>query len=157
MSDFQWIGTGFILLGLAWAGGFAFAHFRAAGKAKAAESWPSTLGRVISSEVRVEEGRDRDGDTTTWYNPVVTYSYSAGGRQLQGTRLRFGNPRSASRKKADAAIAPYAVGSSPAVRYNPENPEECVLETRKPSPIYLVMALFGLLFVGFGFMFSGLA
>jgi hypothetical protein len=157
VSDFQWIGLAFILLGLAWTAGFAFAHFRAAGKAKAAESWPSTLGRVVSCEVRIEESRDRHGGTTTWYNPVVTYSYTAAGRQLQGTRLRFGNPRSGSRKKADAAIAPYAVGSSPAVRYNPERPEECVLETRKPSPVYLIMAVFGLLFVGFGIVFTGLA
>jgi hypothetical protein len=155
VDDFQWIGMACILLGLAWTGGFAFAHIRAAGKAKAAASWPSTLGKVVSVEVREEEGRDRDGDTTTWYNPVVTYSYTAAGRQLQGTRLRFGNPRSASRKKAQAAIAPYAVGSSPAVRYNPERPEECVLETRKPSPIYLVMSVFGLLFVGFGILFTG--
>jgi|GEM_PF-5339617 len=29
-------------------------------------------------------------------------------------------------------------------------PEECVLGTKKPGPIYLIMALFGLLFVGFG-------
>ena len=149
-------GVGFILLGLLWSGGFAWAHLRAAGKAKAAETWPTATGRVLACEVRIEESSDRDGGTTTWYNPVVTYSYTAGGRELQGSRLRFGNPRSASRKKADAAIAAYPVGAAPAVRYNPEKPEECVLETRKPSPIYLVMAVFGLLFVGFGIMFSRL-
>jgi hypothetical protein len=43
------------------------------------------------------------------------------------------------------------------VRYNPDRPEECVLETRKPGPIYLVMAAFGLLFVGFGLFWDKLA
>ena len=153
----EFIGIGLILLGLVWAAAFGYAHFRAVGKAKAAESWPSAVGRVLSCEVVEEESTDREGHTTTWYNPVVVYSYSAGGRELEGRRLRFGNYRSASRKKAEAALAPYAEGSAPAVRYNPERPEECVLETRKPGPIYLVMAVFGLLFVGFGLFWDSLA
>jgi hypothetical protein len=153
----EFVGIGLILFGLIWAAAFGYAHFRAVGKAKAAESWPSAAGRVLSCEVVEEESTDREGHTTTWYNPVVVYSYSAGGREREGRRLRFGNYRSASRKKAEAALAPYAAGSTPAVRYNPEKPEECVLETRKPGPIYLVMAVFGLLFVGFGLFWDSLA
>jgi hypothetical protein len=153
----DFVGIGLILLGLIWAAAFAFAHFRAVGKAKAAESWPSAVGRVVSCQVVEEESTDREGHSTTWYVPVVAYSYSAGGRDLQGQRLRFGNYRSSSRKKAEAALAPYPQGSTPSVRYNPEQPEECVLETRKPGPIYLVMAAFGLLFVGFGLFWGSLA
>ena len=70
----EYIGIGMVLLGLLWAGGFAFVHYRAAAKAKAAESWPIAGARVVSSEVRVEESSDRDGGSTTWYNPVVVYS-----------------------------------------------------------------------------------
>jgi hypothetical protein len=146
----EYMGLGMLLLGLLWVGGFGYAHFRAVGKAKAAQTWPTASGRVISSEVVVEESTDREGGTSTWYNPVVTYAYSAGGRELTGRRLRFGNYRSSSRKKAEAALAAYSTGATPMVRYNPEDPEECVLETSKPGPIYLVMALFGFLFVGFG-------
>lgn len=154
MQEFQWIGVAAIAVGLLWMGGFTWAYFSAAGKAKASENWPSTLGKVISSEVRVEESRDRRGGTSTWYNPVVSYSYSAGGQKLHGDRLRFGNPRSGSRRKADEAVARYPVGSSPAVRYNPERPEECVLETTRPGPIYLIMALGGLVFVAVGYFFT---
>jgi hypothetical protein len=153
----EYIGIGMVVLGLVWLGGFAWAHFRAVNKAKAAESWPSVPGRVIACEVREEESSDREGNSSTWYNPVVTYAYSAGGREHQGSRLRFGNPRSASRKKADAAILPYPVGSTPPVRYNPERPEECVLETKKPGPIYLIMSVFGLLFVGMGLFWDRMA
>jgi hypothetical protein len=151
--DFQWIGSAMIVAGLLWTGGFTWAHFSALSQAKAAESWPSALGKVVSSEVRVEEGNRRNGRTATWYNPVVSYSYSAGGRQLHGDRLRFGNPRSASRRKADEAVARYAVGSAPAVRYNPERPEQCVLETARPGPIYLIMAPGGLVFLVVGVFF----
>ena len=145
----EYVGLGMLALGILWVAGFGYAHFRAVGKAKSAETWPTATGRVISSEVIEEESRDREGGTSTWYNPVVTYAYSAGGRQLTGRRLRFGNYRSANRRKAEAALAPYPVGGAPAVRYNPENPEECVLETSKPGPLNLVMALFGFLFIGF--------
>ena len=153
----EYVGLGLVLLGLVWTAGFAWAHVRAVARAKAAETWPAAPGRVVASEVVEEESSDRDGGTTTWYNPVVTYTYSACGRELTGRRLRFGNYRSGSRKKAEAALAPYPVGATPLVRYNPERPEDCVLETRKPGPLYLVMALFGLLFIGFGLMWGSLA
>ena len=146
----EFVGLGMLALGILWVAGFGYAHFRAAGKAKAAETWPTAPGRVVSSEVVEEESTDREGGTSTWYNPVVTYAYSAGGRELTGRRLRFGNYRSASRRKAEAALVPYPAGATPSVRYNPENPEECVLETTKPGPIYLIMAPFGFLFIGFG-------
>jgi hypothetical protein len=146
----NWVPVGLIVIGLVWFGALVWTHLRAVGKAKAAETWPTASGKVTSCEVVVEESSDREGGTTTWYNPVVGYAYNVGGRELTGQRLRFGNYRSSSRKKADAMIAPYAVGSSPTVRYNPEKPEECVLETRKPGPVYLVMAVFGLLFVTMG-------
>ncbi|HYJ84002.1 MAG TPA: DUF3592 domain-containing protein [Allosphingosinicella sp.] len=146
----EYVGIGMLLLGILWVAGFGWAHFRAVGKAKAAETWPTAPGRVISSEVVEEESNDRDGNSSTWYNPVVTYAYSAGGRELTSRRLRFGNYRFASRPKAEAACAPYPAGATPMVRYNPEKPDECVLETTKPGPIYLIMALFGFLFIGFG-------
>jgi hypothetical protein len=144
------VAVAMILIGLLWVAGFAWAHFRAVGKARAAETWPTVPGRVVAARVDVEESSDNDGNSTTWYNPVVSYGYTVAGRELQGTRLRFGNYRSASRKKAEAALAPYAVGSAPVVRYNPERPDECVLETSKPGPVYLLMAAAGLIFVVVG-------
>ena len=152
----EWVGVGLLALGVLWTLGFGYAHFRAVGKAKASESWPSAMGRVASCRIVEEESTDRDGNTSTWYNPVVDYSYSVGGREYQSQRLRFGNYRSASRKKAEAMLVPYPAGATPTVRYNPERPEECVLETRKPGPIYLVMAIFGLLFVGAGLFWNSM-
>jgi uncharacterized protein DUF3592 len=153
----DYVSPGMLLLGILWVAGFGYAHFRAVGKAKAAEIWPTATGRVLSCQVVEEESTDREGGTTTWYNPLVTYAYTAGGAELTGQRLRFGNYRSGSRRKAEAALAPYPVGSSPAVRYNPDKPDECVLETRKPGPVYLVMALFGFLFIGFGLFWGSIA
>jgi hypothetical protein len=152
----EWVGIGLLLLGIVWIAGFGYAHVRAVGKAKAAEGWPSAAGRVVGCDIVEEKSRDREGHTTTWYNPVVSYAYAVGGREYSGQRLRFGNYRSSTRKKAEAMLAPYPHGSTPAVRYNPDRPEECVLETTKPGPIYLVMALFGLLFVAAGLFWGSL-
>jgi hypothetical protein len=144
-----------VLIGVVWVGAFAWAHFRAVGKARAAETWPTVPGRVVSCRVDVEQSTDNDGNTSTWYNPVVTYGYWVGDRELQGTRLRFGNYRSSSPKKAEAALAPYVAGTAPTVRYNPDRPEECVLETTRPGPLYLVMAAVGLIFVVIGLFVAG--
>src|SRR5918993_1258215 len=97
----DYVGPGLLLIGILWTAGFGYAHYRALAKAKAAETWPVAAGRVVSCEVVEEESTDREGGTSTWYNPVVTYSYKAGGRELTGRRPRFGNYRSGSRQKAE--------------------------------------------------------
>jgi hypothetical protein len=88
---------------------------------------------------------------------VVAYSYSVGGRTFESKRLRFGNYRRASRPKAEAMLAPYRVGGSAQVRYNPQAPEECVLETARPGPVYAIMAAAGLIWIGVGLYFGSLA
>jgi hypothetical protein len=141
---------GLVVLGLLWTGGFAWAHLRAVGKARAAETWPTAVGTIISAAVVEEESTDREGHTSTWYNPVVAYSYSVGGRSFESKRLRFGNYRRASRPKAEAMLARYRAGGTAQVRYNPGAPEECVLETAKPGPVYAFMAAAGLIFIAVG-------
>jgi hypothetical protein len=144
------VGLAVAAFGILWVLGFGYIHYRAASKAKASETWPIASGKVLGCEVVVEESTDRESGTTTWYNPVVNYAYSVAGRDLQGNRLRFGNVRSSSRKKAEAALAPYPAGGALSVRYNPERPEECVLESRKPGPTYLIMAAIGIFVFALG-------
>ena len=144
------VGLAVAAFGILWMLGFGYAHYRFASKAKASETWPTAQGKVLDCQVVVEESQDREGGATTWYNPVVTYAYSVAGRDLQGNRLRFGNARSSSRKKAEACLAPYSAGGTLSVRYNPEKPEECVLESRKPGPLYLIMAAIGIFIFALG-------
>ena len=144
------VGLAVAAFGILWMLGFGYAHYRFASKAKASETWPTAQGKVLDCQVVVEESQDREGGATTWYNPVVTYAYSVAGRDLQGNRLRFGNARSSSRKKAEACLTPYPAGGALSVRYNPEKPEECVLESRKPGPLYLIMAAIGIFIFALG-------
>ncbi|HEY5722622.1 MAG TPA: DUF3592 domain-containing protein [Allosphingosinicella sp.] len=151
------IGTLLALFGLLWLVGFAFIHFRAVAKANASETWPTAMGKVTRAEVLVEEDSDRDGGSTTWYNPVVAYSYAVAGETIEGSRIRFANMRRGSRNKAEEVLARYRVGDSVTVRYNPEKPKEAVLESQRPGPLYLVMALAGLLFIAFGLVWGSMA
>ena len=149
------IGILLLLFGLLWLGGFAFIHFRAVAKANASETWPTAMGKVVRSEVIVEE--DKDGEGTTWYNPVVAYSYNVAGETIECSRIRFANMRRGSRKKAEEILARYGAGDSVTVRYNPEKANEAVLESRKPGPLYLILALGGLVFIAAGLMWGTIA
>ena len=144
------VGLGVVLVGLIWIFGFGYFHYRAASKARASESWPSAAGRILRAQIVVEESSNTEGGTTTWYNPLVNYTYAVAGRELEGKRLRFGNVRSTIRKRSEAALAPYAAGAPVSVRYNHEKPEECVLESHKPAATYLILAFPGIPILIFG-------
>jgi hypothetical protein len=150
------IGTLLALFGLLWLAGFAFIHFRAVAKAQASETWPTAMGTLTRSEIVVEEDSDQDGGTTTWYNPVVAYSYNVAGEAIEGSRIRFATMRRGSRKKAEEVLARYRAGDNVTVRYNPEKPKEAVLESQKPGPLYLIMALAGLIFIAFGLLWGSM-
>ncbi|HEX5183369.1 MAG TPA: DUF3592 domain-containing protein [Allosphingosinicella sp.] len=138
------IGLGVLLVGLLWIFGFGAIHYRAARKAQASETWPRAPGKLLRAEILVEESSSGEGGTTTWYNPAVAYAYKVADRKLEGKRLRFGNARSTIRKRAEAMLAPYAVGATVSVRYNPEKPEECVLESHAPAATALILAAAGI-------------
>lgn len=134
---------GLIAFGLVWILVFLFLHLRASRKAAAAERWPTVPGKILSSEVESAEGVTAGGGRTMIYVPLITYSYDVGGRSLRGKRIGFGKTAHASPAKAEADIAPYPVGSTPLVRYNPEKPEECVLETSRPGLAFLAVGSVG--------------
>ena len=145
-----WLGTAFILAGAAWIVTFLLIHRRAGARAKASEAWPTVPCELRESRLREEESTDSDGNTATVYVPELRYAYDVGGRSLEGTRLRFGSVRTGSRAKAESWIRPYPAGARASVRYNPEDPADCVLESVKPTGGYLVAAAVGLIFVALG-------
>jgi hypothetical protein len=57
--------------------------------------------------------------------------------------------------RSRASATPTAPGGG--ALQSGKRPEECVLETRKPGPIYLVMAMFGFLFIAFGLFWDAMA
>jgi hypothetical protein len=117
-------------------------------KAAAASHWAQAPGVVLSSRVETSTISDADGDETTWYKPQVHYSYTHNRVEYEGQRLRFGNSKTSTQKRAEEAVAKYPAGAQVTVRVNPQKPGEATLEAEMPKfrsflPIAIVFALGG--------------
>lgn len=96
-------------------------------RAKAALSWPTIKGEVLSSTV-VQHTDNESEYSSTSYEPVVEYQYSLMGQAYTGRRIAYG-ANSFNLKKAQEIAAKYPVGTPVTVHYNPEKPGDCTLET----------------------------
>ncbi|WNJ92472.1 DUF3592 domain-containing protein [Bosea sp. 685] len=111
-----------------------------------AKSWLPVQGRITSS--RMATRRSGVGEGATIVNiPAVAYSFSAGGRSYQGSRISIGD---ISGPFAEEALGRYPVGAAVTVYYDPADPENCVLERDAPKGVVkgcggvlLVLALLG--------------
>lgn len=127
-------------VGLAIVAAIWFFHLRTARKAEAAGTWPSAPGVVQTSAVREKVESDSEGDSETAYYPEVGYRWTVQGQDYAGRRIAFGEaPRFAREAAAQAICARYPVGAAVSVRYNPDQPGEAVLESRKPSPFKAIV------------------
>jgi hypothetical protein len=113
------------LVGAVWTGrGYA----RGKANVAAAQHWLTAPGRVIETNVRRV---GMSGGRYNHYVPEIVYAYSAGGSERRGNRLSFGTVSARSRGGGEAKLARYPVGGEVQVRYNPDNPDESVLEPGK--------------------------
>ena len=105
--------------------------------------WPVSEVRVLSAKVqeyRQTVGRGVGGPRArlTIYRPVLLYEYEVTGKRFQGSRvaqspgLDRGVP-----EFAQKVVERYPSGSTVAVRYNPNRPDESVLEPRVPCQLDL--------------------
>jgi hypothetical protein len=98
-------------------------------------AWPTVTGQI--SSVRIDEGRQSsDDDGSSSFEPKIDYAYTVADRQYAGTRINFTRLHFASKKKAQAVIANYAVGAAATVAYDPADPQNSVLDrTVKPPGV----------------------
>lgn len=138
-----WIFGGiFILIG---GGFFVFGSLLPLIHLARAQTWVETPCVIDFSEVETFDGDD--GDT---YAPNIHYSYAFGDGDYSSERCTFAGGSSSGRKRHQAVVDRYPVGSSSVCYVNPNAPEEAVL-LRGVSVDYF-FGFFGLLFVGAGTM-----
>jgi hypothetical protein len=90
-------------------------------KLRRARSWPSEVGRVESSSVRLESGGGQPGSAA--YYAELKYSYTVQGRSYSGgLRRRF-----ILKGRADKWIGKYSSGNPLTVRYNANKVEDSLL------------------------------
>ena len=99
---------------------------------RAAARWPTANGTVITSraESRRELVPGGQNQTTVVWSPLVEYTYQVAGREYHGARIAFGPLVSGGRELAESTIAPYPVGATVTVHYDPANPSQATLRTR---------------------------
>jgi len=95
---------------------------------------PTVPGTVIKSEIsRVDDG---------YFEPEIRYRFEIGGRIYESDKFFHGqNAVSYGSETAQKKIAPYPVGENVQIHYNPENPEESVVEIKSLIKFYFVGAL----------------
>jgi hypothetical protein len=85
--------------------------------------WVKVDGRVVTSSVN--EFRGKGGAT---YRPLVMYSYSVGPVRFMSNRIAFHPVSSGDRRAAATLAAGYPVGRTVQVFYDPQDPEQAVLD-----------------------------
>ena len=107
---------------------FALRFFRGWAASLRARGWPQTVGRVLSSGVQIHSHSSGRGGRIHSPYPYVVYRYQVNGQEFQNKRMHFGNVIGG--LGATRSAARYPAGMTVPVFYNPQNPNEAVLEKR---------------------------
>ena len=136
------IGITFTIAGAVLVFGFGLPLRR---QAVASASWPATEGRITRSRLEM-----RAGDKGSSFTADVAYEYDLDGRTLVGSRVWIGDGYSSSPGTEHRdAVTRYPVGRQVQVHYDPQDPDESVLE---PGPTWssMLLLLLGLVFLSIG-------
>lgn len=94
-------------------------------RAVLSRSWPTVPGKIDTSDVSARTSY-RSG---RFWALDVRYVYRVGGGDHVGTRLAFAPRWIGSQYTVDDLARRYPVGATAAVHYDPDQPDEAVLET----------------------------
>lgn len=116
-------------------------YFQDRSKLQASENWSTATGTVTKSSVREIRSNDKDGHLESSFYPEVNYSYQVIGQVYEGNRIAFGAESGHKRKDgALSVLEKYPEGKNVTVYYDPNKPEDSVLE-RKLSKSILVIGI----------------
>jgi hypothetical protein len=124
-------------VGALWSG---LVHRRARSLTEAAKRWLDAPGTIVATDVE-QRGGISATNRNSYYVPLVRYTYVVNGREREGSRLRFGMATARTRGGAEKMLAPYPPGAAVKVRYDPEYPDQSVLEPDKTGSNLLVAAV----------------
>lgn len=118
---------------------------------KQAEEWPTTQGRIVSSDFITNT--DDDGAT---YQTKLKYDYNVAGRDYTGDKIAFGYSASSGRAFHREIYEALPLNAQVAVRYDPNDPSRAALSFGVNQSI-LFLLIFGgvwtIFTLGMGAMF----
>lgn len=110
----------------------------------------SQAGRVIESRIEKRTSSDSEGKESLDYKTIVYFSYSVMGQEFTGDRVAF-DARSSNRIAAVEVVNRYPPYRKIMVYYNPEKPEQAVLERVSGSGMLQIVIGIVLIFAGIYF------
>jgi hypothetical protein len=124
-----------------------------------ARKWLLTTGIIKRSEVRSHKrAPDSEGRQFT-SEPLVMYEYTVGDEKVRSTRINFAEKISG--PDIAPTLARYPIGKTVGVYYNPNNPQQAVLERDMPALVWAGAGCLMVFFLGgalaFPFALSGAA
>jgi len=123
-------------------------------RAIASKNWPTTKGRVLSSEI-VEPPYGAEAEVWMTYRAKIEYKYSVGGKTYLSDKICFADYRDIGGARAQRIFQKYAAREYVVVHYDPDNPHIAVLEPGLESgnlPLLVIGLGVGLLLVGLGLL-----
>jgi hypothetical protein len=130
-SDYFWVGLIFLpmLVLIIGAGIAKWIEFRRAA------SWSQTTAKILRTEIKIERHRFGNDPETVKNVPFVEYQFTAGGRDILGTRISIDEGIGGA--NTEATLKRYPVGATVPVFYDVDDPRSCVLErtVREPMPV----------------------
>ena len=97
-------------------------------KAAGGRNWPSTIGKIIASDVEPYSTDRETGDTRS--SVSIRYSYVVDGKTYRGDRIGWGKKTVMLTPAAESLSARYPVGASVPVFHDPAKPGSALLEPR---------------------------
>ena len=113
-------------------------------KAGQSSGWVSAQGTVLESGIDADT-RTGDTGTSTTYQAEILYEYTVNGKEHVGNRVSFGDYGSSDRLRAERIHRRYRVEDAVTVYYNPDDPDDAVLEPGFSRSSFM--------FIGFGAIF----
>jgi len=132
------------LCGLLGVGLLAYS-FVSAQRGRQSRQWPSVQGKMLVSQVRLVEW---DEGAAIW--PEIEYEYCVKQRTFRSKNVALGHLLNLILPgEAERLVAHYPAGEAVTVHYNPDNPQEAILEQGFGCGV-LGMAVLGGLLVSLG-------
>ncbi len=143
------VGLGIVILGL----GFLNFGVGQLTKGKESTNWPTVSGNVTKCDLEERTITEKSGTekrTTTYEIVNISYGYSVEGTSYTSNRVSFGGQkRGTARLLADR----YSLGKAVKVFYDPDDPEESVLEPGLSGGSYFFL-IFSIAIIAIGGLYG---
>lgn len=111
-------------------------------QAQASQHWPMVMGTITAVDIQMRQVSGQEGDAINYFYPVIQYEYEVLGQHYHKDRYTLGTATGYIIPSQAQTIANhYIPGNAVRVYYNPNNPDEAVLEHNTSTSPNTALAL----------------